>query len=615
MTIAFGDKAATDAVFAAAKHVVAVRLVNNRITANPIEPRCAIGMYDAADGRFTLYTTSQDPHSVRATLAADVFGVPQSKIRVISPDVGGGFGMKANIYPDDVLVLWASKRCGRPVKWTATRGESLLCDNHARDQIVHGELALDDNGKFLAIRSTAYQALGAYWWGAATAPLFWSLMFVPSLYDVQTIHISTNAVFTNTAPTSVYRGAGRPEAIYLIERLVERAAQVTGIDRVELRRRNLIAADALPYHTPTHHTYDSGEFEKLMDTCLAAADWNGFAARRKDSERRGKLRGRAVTPYIELGGVFNERMEIRFDPGGMVTIIAGTHSHGQGHATAFSQLVAEWLGVSFEAINYIQGDTEKVAFGRGTFAARSSLVGGNGLRVAADAIIARGKEMAGALMEAAPGDIEFSAGTFTVMGTDKRMSIGDVAHAFFAPAGPVTKFGLGLDGVGTWSGVPGGAPNYPNGCQVCEVEVDPETGAVRIDRFVAVDDLGMIINPLICEGQIHGGIAQGVGQALFENIVYDPDSGQLVTGSFLDYCMPRAGDFPPIVSEMLEVPATTNPLGIKGIGEAGTIAAPPTVVNAVLDALHHLGVEHLDMPLTPARIWEAANAAKRVQQG
>ena len=615
VTIAFGDKAATDAVFAAAKHVVAVRLVNNRITANPIEPRCAIGMYDAADGRFTLYTTSQDPHSVRATLAADVFGVPQSKIRVISPDVGGGFGMKANIYPDDVLVLWASKRCGRPVKWTATRGESLLCDNHARDQIVHGELALDDNGKFLAIRSTAYQALGAYWWGAATAPLFWSLMFVPSLYDVQTIHISTNAVFTNTAPTSVYRGAGRPEAIYLIERLVERAAQVTGIDRVELRRRNLIAADALPYHTPTHHTYDSGEFEKLMDTCLAAADWNGFAARRKDSERRGKLRGRAVTPYIELGGVFNERMEIRFDPGGMVTIIAGTHSHGQGHATAFSQLVAEWLGVSFEAINYIQGDTEKVAFGRGTFAARSSLVGGNGLRVAADAIIARGKEMAGALMEAAPVDIEFSAGTFTVMGTDKRMSIGDVAHAFFAPAGPVTKLGLGLDGVGTWSGVPGGAPNYPNGCQVCELEVDPETGAVRIDRFVAVDDLGMIINPLICEGQIHGGIAQGVGQALFENIVYDPDSGQLVTGSFLDYCMPRAGDFPPIVSEMLEVPAKTNPLGIKGIGEAGTIAAPPTVVNAVLDALHHLGVEHLDMPLTPARIWEAANAAKRVQQG
>ena len=609
VTLAFGDKDATDAAFATAKHVAAVRLVNNRVTANPIEPRCAIGVCDAADGKYTLYTTSQDPHSVRTALSSFVFHVPESKIRVLSPDVGGGFGMKANLYPEDVLVLWAAKRCGRPVKWTATRGESLLNDNHARDQIVYGELALDENGRFLAVRSTAYQALGAYWWGAATAPLFWSLMFIPSLYDVQTIHCSTSAVFTNTAPTSVYRGAGRPEAIYLIERLVERAAQVTGIDRVELRRRNLIKPEALPYHTPTHHTYDSGEFEKLMDQCLALADWNGFGARRRQSERQGKLRGRAVTPYIELGGVMNDRMEIRFDPGGMVTIIAGTHSHGQGHATAFAQLVAEWLGVPFEAINYIQGDTEKVAFGRGTYAARSSLVGGNGLRMAANAVIARGKEMAGALMEAAPSDIEFEAGSFTVVGTDRRMSIGDIAHAFFAPAGPVTKLGLGLDGVGTWSGVPGGAPNYPNGCQVCEVEVDPETGAVRIDRFAAVDDLGRVINPLICEGQIHGGIAQGVGQALFESIVYDT-SGQLMTGSFLDYGMPRADDFPQFVSELVEIPATTNPLGIKAIGEAGTIAAPPTVVNAVLDALSGLGVKHVDMPLTPARIWQAANAAK-----
>jgi carbon-monoxide dehydrogenase large subunit len=611
VTIGFGDKAATDAAFAKAKHVAKVRLVNNRITANPIEPRSAVGVHDAADGKFTLYTTSQDPHSVRAAVSAALH-LPESKIRVLSPDVGGGFGMKANLYPDDILVLWAAKRCGRPVKWTATRSESLLLDNHARDQVVYGELALDGNGKFLAIRSTAYQALGAYWWAAATAPLFWSLMFIPSLYDVQTIDIKTNAVFTNTTPTSVYRGAGRPEAIYLIERLVERAAQVTGINRVELRRRNLIKPEALPYHTPTHHTYDSGEFEKLMDVCLRLSDWNGFAARRKESERRGKLRGRAVTPYIELGGVFNERMEIRFDPGGMVTIVAGTHSHGQGHATAFAQLVAEWLGVPFESINYIQGDTEKVMFGRGTFAARSSLVGGNALRNAADVVIAREKEMAAALMEAAPGDVEFSAGTYTVMGTDKRMSIGDVARAFFAPTGPVLKLGLGLDGVGTWSGVPGGAPNYPNGCQVCEVEVDPETGAIRIDRFAAVDDLGMAINPMICEGQIHGGIAQGVGQALFENIVYDQKSGQLLTGSFLDYGMPRAGDFPQIVSEFVEIPATTNPLGVKGIGEAGTIAAPPTVVNAVLDALRDLGVEHLDMPLTPARIWQAANGAKRI---
>jgi aerobic carbon-monoxide dehydrogenase large subunit len=610
VTIGFGDKAATEAAFAKSGHIARVRLVNNRVTANPIEPRCAIGVYDAADGKCTLYTTSQDPHSVRSAVSASLH-LPESKIRVVSPDVGGGFGMKANLYSDDILVLWAARRCGRPVKWTATRSESLLCDNHARDQVVYAELALDENGKFLAIRSTAYQALGAYWWGAATAPLFWSLMFIPSLYDVQTIDIKTNAVFTNTSPTSVYRGAGRPEAIYLIERLVERAAQVTGIDRVELRRRNLITPEALPYHTPTHHTYDSGEFEKLMDQCLALADWKGFGARRKDSERRGKLRGRAVTPYIELGGVMNDRMEIRFDPGGMVSIIAGTHSHGQGHATAFAQLVAQWLGVPFEAINYIQGDTEKVMFGRGTFAARSSLVGGNALRQAADAVIARGKEMAGALMEAAPGDIEFEAGTYTVVGTDKRMSIGEVARAFFALAGPVMKLGLGLEGVGTWSGVPGGAPNYPNGCQVCEVEVDPETGLVRIDRFTAVDDLGMAINPMICEGQIHGGVAQGIGQALFENVVYDEQTGQLITGSFLDYGMPRADDFPPFVSELAEIPAKTNPLGIKGIGEAGTIAAPPTVVNAVLDALRELGVEHVDMPLTPLRVWQAANAGAK----
>jgi aerobic carbon-monoxide dehydrogenase large subunit len=608
-TIAFGDKAATDAVFAQAKHVASVRLINNRVTANPIEPRCAIGAYDAADGRYTLYTTSQDPHSARAALAHSVLHVPETKVRVISPDVGGGFGIKANIYPDDALVLWAAKRCGRPVKWTATRSESLLTDNHARDQLVRAELALDENGKFLAIRSQAYQALGAYWWAAATAPLFWSVMFVPSLYDVQIIHVSTNAVFTNTAPISVYRGAGRPEAIYLIERLVEHAAKITGIDRVELRRRNLIRPEQLPYHTPTHHNYDSGDFEELMDRCLMLADWNGFPARRKESRRRGKQRGCAVTPYIELGGVMNDRMEIRFDPGGTVSIVAGTHSHGQGHATAFAQLVSEWLGVRFEAINYIQGDTEKVSFGRGTYAARSSLVGGNGLRLAADAVIARGKEMAAALMEAAPDDIEFKAGTFAVTGTDRRMAIGEVARAFFAPAGPVAKLGLGLEGVGTYSGVPGGAPNYPNGCQVCEVEVDPETGVVRIDRFVAVDDLGMVINPMICEGQIHGGIAQGVGQALLESVIYDQDSGQLITGSFLDYGMPRADDLPPVVSDLVEIPAKTNPLGIKGIGEAGTIAAPPTVVNAVLDALHELGVAHLDMPLTPARTWQAIRAA------
>lgn len=610
VTIAFADKTATDAAFAAARHVVKLRLYNNRVTATAIEPRAALGMYDAASDSYTLYTASQDPHGLRSSLASAIFNIPETKIRVISPDVGGGFGMKANLYPDDVLVLWASRRCGRPVKWTATRTESLMCDTHGRDQVIYGELALDEDGKILGIRANAYQSLGAYWSAAITAPLFFSLMLIPSVYDVAAVDLTTNAVFTNTAPTSVYRGAGRPEAIYFIERLLDRAAQVTGIDRVELRRRNLIKPEALPYHTPTHQNYDSGDFQRMMDRCLELADWNGFNARQSASRKAGKLRGRAITPYIEIGGVFNERMELRFDPGGTVSIIAGTHSHGQGHATAFAQLVSEWLGVPFDSVHYIQGDTEKVAFGRGTFAARSSMVGGVALRFAADGIIAKAKQMASALLEAAENDIEFNEGMFTVAGTDKRIPLTAVAKAFFAPAGPVLKFGLGLDAVGTYSGVPGGAPNYPNGCQICEVEVDPETGLVTIDRFAAVDDLGMVINPAICEGQIHGGIAQGAGQALLEGIAYD-GSGQLLTGSFMDYGIPRASTLPNIASALEEVPAKTNPLGIKGIGESGTIGAPPTIVNAVLDALHSLGVEAIDMPLTPSRVWQAIQNAQR----
>lgn len=608
-TIAFADKAAVDAAFAKARHAVSLRLENNRVTASAIEPRACNGTYDHASGTYTLYSTSQDPHGLKSSLATAIFNLPETKFRVIAPDVGGGFGMKANLYPEDALVLWASRRCARPVKWVASRSDSLMCDTHARDQVIYGELALDETGKILAIRAKAFQALGAYWWGAATAPLFFSLMLIPSIYDVQAIDLTTQAVFTNTAPTSVYRGAGRPEAIYFIERLLDHAAHVTGIDRVELRRRNMIKPEALPYHTPTHQNYDSGAFELMMDKCLKLADWDGFAARKAASKTAGKLRGRAVTPYIEIAGVFNERMELRFDASGMVSIIAGTHSHGQGHETAFSQLVAEWLGVPFESVRYIQGDTEKVAFGRGTFAARSSMVGGSALRLAANAIIEKAKPMAGVLMEAAVDDIEFAAGRFVVKGTDKAIPITVVAKAFFAPAGPVLKFGLGLDAAASYSGIPGGAPNYPNGCQVCEVEIDPETGAVTVERFAAVDDLGMVINPLICEGQIHGGIAQGLGQALIENVAYD-QSGQLVSGSFMDYGMPRAHDMPSIASSLEQIPAKTNPLGIKGIGESGTIGAPPTIVNAALDALRPLGVTHIDMPLTPSRVWHAIQDAR-----
>lgn len=610
-TLAFGDKDGVEKAFASARHVVKLKLLNNRLAASAIEPRSSIGHYDSTVQRYTLYTSSQDPHGYRHVLAGDVFGCPETSIRVIAPDVGGGFGIKACVYPDDVLVLWASKRVGRPVKWTATRAESLLLDTQARDQVIFGEMALDDTGKILAVRAKAYHALGAYWSGAITSPLYFSMMLIPSVYDIQLVDVQTQPVFTHTIPTSVYRGAGRPEAMYFMERMLDRAAQETGIDRIELRKKNLIKPDAFPYHTPTHLNYDSGDFAGLLEKARELSDWDGFEARRKKSEKVGKLRGRSLIMFIEVGGVFNERMEIRFDPSGSVSIIAGTHSHGQGHETAFSQLVSEWLGVPFESIRYVQGDTEQVQIGRGTFAARSSMVGGCALRIAADAVIERARKMASILLEASEGDVEFKDGLFKVGGTDKAIPITEVAKVFYAPAGPVVKLGLGLDGVGSYHGSPGGAPNFPNGCQICEAEVDPETGVVNIASLISVDDLGMVINPMIVEGQIHGGIAQGLGQALLENVVYDRNSGQLLTGTFMDYGIPRADICPDIISATIEIPATTNPLGIKGIGESGTIGAPPAIVNAVLDALLPVGVKEIDMPLTPFRVWQAINAARQ----
>jgi carbon-monoxide dehydrogenase large subunit len=608
VTLAFGDKAATDAAFARAKHVVKLRLVNNRLSANPMEPRAAIGDYDPAGDSYTLHTSSQAPHAIRSMLANAVFRIPETRLRVISPDVGGGFGMKADAFPEDALVLWASRRCGRPVKWLPTRTESLIGDTHARDQVIAGELALDADGRILGIRARAHQAVGAYYSAAATAPLVYALVFIPNAYDVQAIEVSNSAVFTHTPPLSVYRGAGRPEAIYFIERLMDLAAKTIGIDPIEIRRRNLIPSARLPYATPTHSVYDSGEFAKVLDRCAHLADWQGFGARRAASERNGKRRGRAITFYIERGGIFNERMELRCDPGGAITIVAGTHSHGQGHATAYAQMVADWLGVPFEQIRFVQGDTDQVPFGRGTYAARSSLVGGCALKAAADAMVEKAKHMAAALMEAAPVDVEFRDGKFIVAGTDKAMPFSEAAKAFYYPLGITDKFGLGLETSGSYAGDP---CNYPNGSHVCEVEVDPETGAVAIDRYAVIDDVGRIINPLICDGQIHGGLAQGIGQALMETVAFDRASGQQLSASFLDYAMPRADDFPSFACELAEVPCTTNPLGLKGIGEAGTIGAPPTVVNAILDALAPLGVRHIDMPATAERVWRAIAAARR----
>ena len=603
--LAFGDEKATDAAFARAKHVVKLSMVNNRVTPVSMEPRTAIGDYNAADNFYTLYTSSQNPHGVREEMAG-LLHVNENQLRIVAPDVGGGFGLKGGSFPDDVLVLWASKKLRRPVKWVATRSESMMTDHTGRDLISHGEIALDEKGKILAIRSQSLFQIGAYFVGPGMVSGLFSLRFIPEAYDVQTIHIVCRGIFTNTPQAGPYRGAGRPEAAYFTERLIEHAAKQIGMDVAEIRRINLIAADKFPYSTPTLYTYDSGEFARLLDKCVEMADWEGYAKRKRETEKSGKLRGRSVCYYIEFGGIFNDRMDIRFDPGGNVTVLGGTHSHGQGHATVFAQCVHEWLGVPFEKIRYAQGDTAQVGFGRGTYGARSAVVGGSALKRAADGIIEKAKPIAAAMMEADAGDIEFADGNFKVAGTDKAIPLTEVAKASFAPMGPMTKFGIGLEASGSHSPEP---PSHPNGAHAVEVEVDPETGEVTVDRYVMVDDLGQVLNPMIVNGQQHGGVAQGIGQALYEHAVYDAGSAQLITGSFMDYVMPRADMLPNFEIALEEVPCKTNPIGVKGIGESGTIGAPPVVINALIDALSPLGIDRIDMPATPGRVWQAIQQA------
>jgi carbon-monoxide dehydrogenase large subunit len=601
-TLTVGDEKATEAAFAGAAHRVALRLENNRLAPNAMEPRAALGLYEPSDDSYTLHTASQAPHAVRTQVAGHVFGIPETSVRVIAPDVGGGFGVKADAYPEDALVLWAARKCGRPVKWIGTRADALAADNHGRDQVVRAELAIDANGRILAIRAHALHAVGAYIASAAVAPLLYSLRYSPGVYDVKTLWLTTKAVFTHTTPLGVYRGAGRPEGIYMIERLMDEAAAKLGLTPDEIRRRNFVAPDQMPYASATDAVYDSGEFERLMDECMAHADWKGYRARQAQSKRDGKLRGRSVSYYIEHAGIFNDRMDIRFDPSGAVTILAGTHSHGQGHATAFAQLVSEWLGVPFERIRYLQGDTDKVPFGRGSYAARSSVIGSAALRHACDAIIEKGRRAASETLEAAVDDVVFERGTYKVSGTDRAIPLIAVAKSLYRPVHLPDEVGLGLEGSGTYGA---DIPSYPNGCHVVEVEVDPGTGQVAIDRYTVVDDCGVPINPMICEGQIQGGLAQGIGQALCENVVYDRDSGQLMTGSYMDYAIPRADEMGTLATHFSNVPCKTNPVGVKGVGESGTIGAPPAVMNAVIDALRPLGISHVDMPATPARVWAA----------
>jgi aerobic carbon-monoxide dehydrogenase large subunit len=605
-TLMMGNKDATDAAFAGAKHVVTLKLNNTRITANSIEPRAAIGHYHPDGDNYTLYSTSQNPHGTRSSVAGQVLKIPETKLRVISPDVGGGFGMKHGGYPEDALVVWASRHVGgRPVKWVSTRSEALLGDSQGRDQVVTGELALDERGKVLGMRVNALHAMGSHVFGASMVVPLFAMRLAPGVYQIPAVHCVGKAVFTNTIPLAPYRGAGRPEATYLIEQLLDRAANVIGIGPVEIRRRNFIPSSAMPHKIQTGITYDSGDFVHVMDECLKVADWNGFAKRAAESKKNGKLRGRGIGYFLEEAAVFNDRMVLRFDPSGMLTILAGTHSHGQGHQTVYAQMVTEWLGVPFENVRFVQGDTDAVPIGRGSYGSRSMHVGGNALKKAADGIIEKAKPMAAMMMEAAAGDIEFKDGSFRIVGTDRAMKLTDVAKAFYRPAMLPPQFDVGLEASGTFAAEP---PNYPNGCHVCEVEVDPETGFVTLARYAAVDDVGKIMNHLLCEGQIHGGVAQGVGQALMEAVVFDND-GQLLTGSFQDYAMPRAEDFPELISELTEVPARTNPLGVKGAGEAGATGAPPAVIGAILDALKPLGIDHIDMPATPSRVWAAIQAS------
>jgi carbon-monoxide dehydrogenase large subunit len=601
-TMRMGNADAVDAGFARAHHITRLSLYNNRLTAVTMEPRGCIGDYDPGTRRWTLYSSTQNVHGVRQILAHQILHVPESRIRVVARDVGGGFGMKGNAYPEEAIIVWAARRVGRPVKWIPSRSEALLGDAQGRDQNVTAELALDADGKFLALRWTGSHNVGAYIEGAGAIPILFSLKLASTVYDIPAVSVTSSLVLTNTAPTVPYRGAGRPEAVYIMERLVDQAAREMHLDPAELRQKNLIRPDAYPYETRTGWIYDTGNYAAAMAKCQALADWDDYAARRAQSQAARKYRGRSITYYVDNTGVFNERMELRFDPSGELTILAGTLSHGQGHETTYAQMAADWLGVGENKIHLLQADTDEVAIGRGTYASRSMMIGGSALRAAADEVIERGKRFAAHFMEADAADIAFADGAFTIAGTDRSMPIDQIAQMSFIPVGLPSELGVGLQGAGAFSSA---MPSFPNGCHICELEIDPETGAVALDRYTVVDDCGTVINPLLAKGQIHGGIAQGAGQALSEDVVYDPDSGQLLTGTLMDYGIPRADTLPPITVDFSPVPSTTNPLGAKGVGEGGTVASTPTVMNAILDALAPLGVTDVPMPATPERIWRA----------
>ena len=619
-----GDKAIVDAAFAGAHKVVGLDLTNNRLVPNAMEPRAAVGEFDRFSGDYTLHTTSQNPHVIRLLMSAHVLKLPESKVRVVAPDVGGGFGSKIYHYAEEALVCWGSAQVKRPVKWVADRTESFMSDAHGRDHVSRAEFAFDAQGKILALRVATQANMGAYLSTfAPCVPTYLYATLLSGCYATPVIYAEVKAVFTNTVPVDAYRGAGRPEATYLLERLMDVSARELGIDRVELRRRNFIPVDAFPYQTPVALQYDSGDYQTTLAEGLRGADWAGFEARRAEAARRGKLRGIGISTYVEACGIapsavvgslgaragLYEVGTIRVHPTGSVTVLTGAHSHGQGHETTFAQLVADKLGVPTAQVDIVHGDTAKVPFGMGTYGSRSMAVGGSAMMKAMDKIIAKGKRIAAHLMEASVEDIEFDRGVFRVAGTDKTKLLVDISVAAYVPHNyPIDEIEPGLEETAFYD------PKnftYPGGCHIAEVEIDTDTGHVAMVNFTAVDDVGRVINPMIVEGQVQGGVAQGIGQALLEACLYD-DQGQLVSGSMMDYTMPRADDIAPVSVATHVTLCTHNPLGVKGCGEVGAIGSPPAVINAVVDALRDYGVRHLDMPATAPKIFAIIQGGQKM---
>jgi carbon-monoxide dehydrogenase large subunit len=624
---AVGDKAATDAAFAKAHHVTRLDLVNNRLVPNAMETRAALAEYEPASRDYTLYTSTQLPHVARVLLGVLMLSIPERKLRVVAPDVGGGFGSKQVVYAEEAMVTWAAGQLERPVKWVADRSEAFLSDAQGRDHVTHAELALAKDGKFLALRVSTLANIGGY--VSTFGPNIPTNLYGPLLagaYTTPAIYCEVKVIFSNTVPTDAYRGAGRPEATFVLERIIDAAAHELGMDRVEIRRRNFIGKDSYPYQTPVMLQYDIGDHEATLAKGLALSRWSSFAERRKEAAARGKLRGIGIVTYVEAcglapsriaqqlgarGGIF-ESANIRVNPSGDVTVFTGAHNHGQGHETVFSQLVGDMLGMSSDMIEVVHGDTARSPFGLGTYGSRSAAVGGSAIAKAVGKILDKGRKIAAHLLEASEQDIEFKDGAFTVAGTDRRKTFGEIAGAAYTPppSSPLETLEPGLEETAFYDPV---NFTYPAGCHVAEVEIDPETGVTTLVAYTAVDDVGTVLNPMIVEGQVHGGVVQGVGQALCENCVYDPASGQLLSGSFMDYCMPRADDLPIIASVTENTACTHNPIGVKGCGETGTIASPATVMNAVVDALAPYGITHVDMPASPQRIWQTIQAAPHRQ--